>query len=75
MVAAVGLPTAPTSGAVIDVFFIFGGDHCRTSASTPRGPSLTSSTSVVVTARNTDNTPKGAAIDVFYISGGRSWEY
>jgi hypothetical protein len=66
----------------------------RPAASTPRGPPLTSSTSVVATTRNPDSNPQGAchrciqhrwwplleiltaaprgpAIDVFNIGGGR----
>jgi hypothetical protein len=56
------IPIAPLRGAAIDVFFNFGGGCCQKYWQHPPGglPSTPSSTSVVATAENTDNTPQGA---------------
>jgi hypothetical protein len=52
-----GLPTTPPRGAAIDVFN-FGGGRCRKYRQhLLGGPPSISSTSMVVAARNTDNTP------------------
>jgi hypothetical protein len=59
------------------VFLNFGGRCCRTSASSPRGPTInvtSSSTTVVAAVRNTDSTPRGPAIDVFFKFGGGCWQ-
>jgi hypothetical protein len=72
VVAAVRPASSNPQGAVINIFFNFGGGHCQTRREkAPGGPQSTSSTSSMVpAAAPTGSSPKGPAIVVFFSFGG-----